>query len=242
MIAYLIRSRDEVKMEMNKMVLFIYGASGAGIEIYDLAERINHIENRYDRIFLIDDFQDETEYYGTRRIHFDSCKEYASIQKSDFIVAVGEPSSRKLLYKKIKEYGGRLTKLIDPNTVISPTAKIGEGCIVNYGSVISSNVTLEDNCFVMLEAIVGHDAYVNSHCVICPKASVGGHSIVGEESFIGIGSTIIQEVNVGSHAIVGMGSMVFREVPDGATVIGNPARMTKGGDNHKVFDKGDKHE
>ena len=45
----------------------------------------------------------------------------------------------------------------------------------------------------------------------------------------------MQKVNIGSHAIVGMGSMVFKEVPDGATVVGNPARITKGNAEHRVF-------
>jgi serine acetyltransferase len=32
-----------------------------------------------------------------------------------------------------------------------------------------------------------------------------------------------------------MGSMVFRNVENGATVVGNPARVTKGNNEHKVF-------
>ena len=44
------------------MILFIYGASGAGIEIYDLAYRVNSISNRYSEILFIDDFLEETEY------------------------------------------------------------------------------------------------------------------------------------------------------------------------------------
>lgn len=217
------------------MKLFIYGASGAGIEIYDLAMRINKARNRYSRVYLIDDFQDEIEYYGTQRIHFDSCRDYLENEDAEFIIAVGEPSARAILYKKVKDAGYKVTTLIDPQTVISDTADISEGCIVNYGSVISSNVVIKENCFVMLETIVGHDAVVNNSCVICPKATIGGHTVVGEESFIGIGSSILQKVNIGSHAIVGMGSMVFKEVPDGATVVGNPARITKGNAEHRVF-------
>ena len=48
---------------------------------------------------------------------------------------------------------------------------------------------------------------------------------------------MMQGVNIGSGAIVGLGSMVFKNVEDGATVIGNPARVTKGNSGHKVFSK-----
>ena len=48
-------------------------------------------------------------------------------------------------------------------------------------------------------------------------------------------SDIHNRVKIGNEAIVGMGSMVFRDLEDGVTVVGNPARVTKGNSEHKVF-------
>lgn len=217
------------------MILFIYGASGAGIEIYDLAYRVNTISNRYSEILFIDDFLEETEYYGTRRIHFESCEKVASKEETEFIIAVGEPSARKLLLDRIKSRGYNLATLIDNSAIVSETALISPGCIVNANAIISSNVILDENCLVMYQAIIGHDAHVKSCSVICPKSTVGGNSIVGERCFIGINSSMKQGVNLGDDVIVGMGSMVFNDVEANNTVIGNPARITKGNIEHRVF-------
>jgi sugar O-acyltransferase (sialic acid O-acetyltransferase NeuD family) len=216
------------------MILFIYGASSAGLEIYDLAKRVNNKKNKYSKIILIDDYQEEIEYYGTHRIHFSSCKKIAKDEKYEFIIAVGEPSARRLLADRIRDNGYALATLVDDTAIVCDTAIISSGCIVNAGAVISSNVRLDENCIVMYHAIVGHDAHVKRDTVICPKATVGGKSVVGEQCFLGISSSMKQEVDIADKAI-GMGSMVFRNVENGATVVGNPARVTKGNNEHKVF-------
>lgn len=217
------------------MKLFIYGAGGAGIEIYDLVMRNSSINSRYSSVYFIDDFREEIDFYGSKRIRYTSCEKYMDGESAEFVIAVGEPSARKKLRDKLVADGRKLATLIDENTVISDTAKISEGCIINCGAIISSNVVMHPNCLVMFYAIIGHDAVIESDVVICPKTSVGGNGIVGEQSFIGIGASIIQRVNVGKNAVVGMGAMVFREVEDNCTAVGNPARVTKGNDKHKVF-------
>ena len=213
------------------MILFLYGASGAAIEVYDLAKRIN----RYSKIVLIDDYKEECKYYDTDRIHFDSSERYAAGEQFEFAVAVGEPSSRKLLYDRIISKGYKLATLIDKTAIICDSAIIRQGCVINAGTIVSSNVTLEENCMILYHAVIGHDAHVKKHTVICPKATVGGGSTVGEKCFLGLNSSMMQGVNIGDEAIVGMGTMAFRDVRSGATVIGNPARETKGNMEHKVF-------
>jgi hypothetical protein len=57
--------------------------------VYNLEKRVNGVENKYSKIILIDDYQEETEYCGTQRIHFDSCTEFAKGEEFEFIIAVG---------------------------------------------------------------------------------------------------------------------------------------------------------
>ena len=221
------------------MILFIYGASDAAIEIYDLAERVNAVSHRYSKIYLIDDFEEEAPYYGTERVHFSSCETIAQ-EEFEFVIAVGEPAARAFLLKRIEESGYKLATLVDPSVIVSPTAQIAPGCIVNAHSIVSSNAVLEENCFLGISLIyngmsVGHDAHLKKNTVVCPMATVGGGSTVGENTFIGLNSSMKERTNLGDNVIVGMGSMVFRSVEDGCTVLGNPARVTKGNDEHRVF-------
>lgn len=226
---------DNTRKWLMYMKLFIYGASGAGIEVYDMANRINRKTKKYSEIFLIDDFEEESEYYGTRRIHFSSCSRYMADEEVEFVIAVGEPSARKLLADRIKISGYRLAVLVDSTAIVSETATLSPGCIVAPGAIVSSKVQLDENCMIGYHAIIGHDAHVKRDTIVCPKATVGGKSIVGERCFLGVNSSMKQEVNYGNDVIVGMGAVVFRDVEAGNTVVGNPARITKGNVEHKVF-------
>lgn len=217
------------------MILFIYGAGGKGKEDYDLVMRSGKLKTKYSSIFFIDDFQEEENFYGVQRIHFSSCHKYMKNENAEFIIAVGEPSARKILWDKLLSNKYTITTLIDDSAIVSDSAVIKPGCIVEAGAIISSDVVLKENAIVMYNAIVGHDAVVGNDTVICPRANVGGNSIVGEQCFVGISASIMQRVNVGDRAIVAMGAMAFRDVERGATVIGNPARVTKGNIEHKVF-------
>jgi maltose O-acetyltransferase len=49
--------------------------------------------------------------------------------------------------------------------------------------------------------------------------------VIGRNVWIGAGAIILPGVRIGDNAIVGAGSVVTREVPEGATVVGNPARQ-----------------
>jgi maltose O-acetyltransferase len=47
---------------------------------------------------------------------------------------------------------------------------------------------------------------------------------IGRHVWIGAGAQILPGVLIGDNAIIGAGSIVTRDVPEGATVVGNPAR------------------
>jgi len=50
-------------------------------------------------------------------------------------------------------------------------------------------------------------------------------TLVRRGASIGSGVTILCGITIGENAMVGAGSVVTRDVPDGATVVGNPARV-----------------
>lgn len=48
---------------------------------------------------------------------------------------------------------------------------------------------------------------------------------IGANVWIGGGALILPGVTIGDDAVIGAGSVVTRDVPNGATVVGNPARI-----------------
>lgn len=218
------------------MILAIYGSGGLGREIYEIAVRCMSISSRYyswDKIIFINDFDEEGLYFGIERINFNTL--IKNKDNCECIVAIGEPSSREKLYNKLKNENIKIITLIDPTAIISPTSKIGEGSIICEYTTIHTGVEIGNNVLIQPFCDIGHDIKIGNHSVMSPHCAPGGNTIFGERVYAGMQSTIIEKLNIGNDVIIGMGSVVFKDIPDGATAVGNPARITKGNEEHKVF-------
>ena len=60
-----------------------------------------------------------------------------------------------------------------------------------------------------------------------PDGTQQKRTLVKKGAFIGTAAVIGSDVTIGENAIVGAMSFVNKDVPDGATVIGIPARIVK---------------
>ncbi len=94
-------------------------------------------------------------------------------------------------------------------------AGIGAYCIIGLADVgtharIASRVSITSG----LHYHGGAGGLTDEDCV--ERVSIGAYAWIGEGAVIG--------ADVGAHGIVGMGSVVVQAVPEGAAVLGNPAR------------------
>ena len=100
---------------------------------------------------------------------------------------------------------------------------IGRRCRIQSHTFICEGVTIEDGVFV------GHGVmFVNDNL---PRATAEHAAswelrpvLVRRGAAIGSNATILGGVTIGEAAMVGAGAVVTRDVPDGATVVGSPAR------------------
>jgi len=105
---------------------------------------------------------------------------------------------------------------------------------IGYGVEIGSNVTIDRGAightvikdYVKIDngVHVGHNASVGSRSLLTAHCVIGGSARIGEDVFVGLGALIKNQVTVGDRATIGMGAVVIKDVPQGATVVGNPAR------------------
>ena len=215
------------------MRLAIYGTGGLGKEVMDIAVRRNSLFAEWSDIWFINDFREEGELHGARCVHFETLLKH----KADFscVVGVGEPSDREKLFGKLQKNRVAVAGLVDPSAIVSPSAKVGEGSIICEYTVVHANAVVGRNCLIQPFAAVAHDVHVGDHSVLSSFCVVGGSSVFGIRAFAGMHSSVKEKLTIGDDVIIAMGAVVFQNLPDGVTVIGNPARITRGREDRKVF-------
>lgn len=215
------------------MVLGIYGAGGLGRGLYDWITRDS--DAKWSDYFFIDDTQDEGTFYGIKRIPFDSISRYYDSSECEIIIAIGEPSTREKLYLKTKEVGYKMATFIDSQAIVSNTAVIGEGVIICSFVVVDSQAMIANNCLIEQGVIIGHNVNVGQSTTVSSYSIIGGYTCLGKQSFLGMKTVVKDRITLGQNIIAAMGSIIFKDVSDNMTVMGNPARVTRGNDSHKVW-------
>lgn len=100
-----------------------------------------------------------------------------------------------------------------------------DGTVVFPGVRLGHDTVLGSHVHVGFNAVVAHGARLGDFVTVCPGAVISGEAQIAAGAFIGAGAVVSHGgIRIGCDAIVGAGAVVIRDVPDGATVVGNPAR------------------
>ncbi|MGZ8336262.1 MAG: serine O-acetyltransferase EpsC [Allosphingosinicella sp.] len=103
---------------------------------------------------------------------------------------------------------------------IHPGAQIGRNFFIDHGFVVIGET-----------AEIGDDVTIYQHVTLggtAPHEGIGGkrHPTIEDGVVLGSGAQILGPIIVGKRARIGANSVVTRDVPEGATMIGIPARST----------------
>ena len=144
-----------------------------------------------------------------------------------FIVAIRDFQLRRDWAKRVKDLGGRLTSLIHPNTVISPSAQLGEGIMINAFTFVYANAVVGDLCIIESHCMIGTEIVVGDACMVAPGAHINRQAKIGEDTFIGSCAVFVPNVTVGRNCLIGAGSAVVRDIPADKVAAGVPARVLR---------------
>jgi len=125
--------------------------------------------------------------------------------------------------------------------MIRSQTRIGEGCTIGSyvdieGDVVIGNrVSLQSGCYITRGVIIEDEVFCGPRIITMNDKRIShrraGLTFVREAprilraARVGGGSVLLPGVTIGANAFVGAGSVVTRDVPEGAIVVGNPARV-----------------
>lgn len=125
--------------------------------------------------------------------------------------------------------------LVREDNEIGDDVSIGSHAIVEHHVRIGNHARLHSNVFVPEFSILEDGCWLGPNVVVTnaryplsPDAKTnlkGAHIKRGAK--IGANATLLPGVTIGVNALVGAGAVVTQDVPDGAVVVGNPARVIK---------------
>lgn len=209
--------------------MLIIGAKGFAKEILE----IFHQKEQDEKLYFYDDISLDIpttklfDKYPILKSEKEAEKYFHEISP-EFVIGIGNPKLRKIMYDKFVRLGGK------PHTVISKNAEIGsfdnvieDGVIITSGVIITNSVKIGKGTSINISSTISHDCNIGNFVEIAPNVSITGRCNIGDLTFIGAGATIIPDITIGQNSIIAAGAVVTKDIPDNVLVAGIPAVIKK---------------
>jgi serine O-acetyltransferase len=152
--------------------------------------------------------------------------------RSRLEVVLCYPGFQALLYHRLAQWlwqhgwllAGRFVSHIGrmlTGIEIHPGARIGRRLFIDHGMglVIGETAEIGDDCTLYNGVTLGGTRPTRD------QSGVKRHPTLGDGVIVGSGARVLGPLRIGNGARIGAGAVVLRSVPDGATMVGNPARQ-----------------
>ena len=167
-------------------------------------------------MILIEDFKRKSQlYFG--RTDFKSCLK----------ALISDGSSAVILYRMAQFF--RNIGLGFIGWIFFEQNKLCNGCVVGRKAEFGPGLVFTHPVGIVINAAVkgGKNITIESGVVI----GTARHGlpvvvpVLGNDIYVGTGAKILGGIKIGNNVKVGANAVVIKDVPDGATVVGIPARI-----------------
>jgi sugar O-acyltransferase (sialic acid O-acetyltransferase NeuD family) len=148
--------------------------------------------------------------------------------KCEAFVALDETKVRQSLVKMINDRRKTMpVNAVHPKAVISSSAAISHGNLINAFAVINAFAKVGNHCLIHSHSLIDSEAEIEDFVQIGAGSIINSNVKINKGVFIGTGVTIVSGVTIGKNARIGAGSVVVSDVKDNTTVFGYPAQEVK---------------
>lgn len=162
---------------MNKENLLIIGAGQYGQVVKEIAELLDC----FHEISFLDDNAKEAIGKISEMEHYTTVYHKA-------IVAIGNAEVRKRTTEQLIACGYEITTLLHPMAIVSPSAVIADGCVVEAGAIINTSAELDRGVLVSPGAVINHNSEIRAFVHVDCNAVVEAGCIVPNDIKIVSGS------------------------------------------------------
>lgn len=195
--------------------IYIYGASGHGLVVADIARSCGYTET----IFIDDG---DNEYPSFDQIKQDT--------ETPLALAVGSNSVRRKLFAKAKTNGFNIVTLIHPTAYISQGSKVGIGTVVMPNVVVNTDSIIGEGVILNSSAVIEHENTIEDFTHVSPNVALAGGVCIKQNTHVGIGTSVIQGVTIGENCVIGAGSVIVKNIEKNSVAYGNPCKVVRKAD------------
>lgn len=204
--------------------MVILGAGGHASEVLDLLLEAKRISS--DSIFFFDNTPNaHPSKFGIKIIN-DSKELQKQFGKTpEYIVAVGSPRVRQLLFEFGMQNGGTPFSAVSSLSFISTlNVQLGKGLNIMHRAHIFPEVILEDGVLINAGSYIHHNVRIGQFSEIGPQSVLAGGVTVGKQVQIGAGCIVRPNIHICDNVVVGAGTVVYQNINEPGTYVGSSIR------------------
>ncbi len=204
---------------MNTVIIIGTGGHSAEIDDYIYLGKQHNPSFPWNIVGYLDDNPAGYNAYRFSAPFLGTIKDHVIRQDCAYIMGIANLKYRRPIIERFLHEGARFATFIHPTATISPTAKIGQGCVIALHVNVGPNVEIGDYTLINSRCSLGHDTKIGKFNFISPNVCFSGFSSIGDENLFGINSATIPGIQVGNGNKIMAGMTLDKNVGDEETVF-----------------------